>query len=209
MDDKNFIKKLPKKIQSQQVGQRIREIRKELGLTMKEFGEKFNPPAADSIVSRWERGINMPNNQRLEKIAELSGHSTVYILTGKQELQDSTKMFCDKDTFEKIKEQMLILNDVQKIVKKKFLQEIKDININTLSHNDTTYLLSALDFLKTANEDEIYVINRLLEYMTEGNGKDRINKDDNDIYGYFLSSIKSFLKDFEDDSLYFYDNTNE
>ena len=52
-------------------GKKIKSIRMQRGETMKEFGSNFNPPASDSIVSRWERAISIPNNERLKKIAEL------------------------------------------------------------------------------------------------------------------------------------------
>jgi len=54
-------------------GAKIRLIRKEKGLTLKQFGELFSPPASDSIVSRWERGESSPNNARLKRIADLGG----------------------------------------------------------------------------------------------------------------------------------------
>lgn len=54
-------------------GDKIRLIRKEKGLTLKQFGELFSPPASDSIVSRWERGESNPNNVRLKRIADLGG----------------------------------------------------------------------------------------------------------------------------------------
>lgn len=68
------------------LGERIKHIRIELGLTMKEFGEKFNPPASDSIVSRWERGISSPNSKRLKSIAELGNVSARYLTLGNEEL---------------------------------------------------------------------------------------------------------------------------
>lgn len=56
-----------------EVGKRIYIIRKSLGVTMKEFGERVGKPfASDSIVSRWEKGQSLPNNERLKRIAELS-----------------------------------------------------------------------------------------------------------------------------------------
>lgn len=69
-------------LQKKEVGSRIRRIRIEFGLTMQEFGEKLNPPASDSIVSRWERGISLPNNDRLRQIAELGNVSMHYLLEG-------------------------------------------------------------------------------------------------------------------------------
>ena len=44
-----------------------------MGITMEEFGELFDPPASKSIVSRWEKGVSVPNNRRMKRIAELGG----------------------------------------------------------------------------------------------------------------------------------------
>ena len=59
-----------------EVGNRIKNIRLSLGLTMEEFGKLFDEPAAQSIISRWEVGKSVPNANRLKKIAEL-GDTTV------------------------------------------------------------------------------------------------------------------------------------
>ena len=61
---------------AKEIGYSIKLIRKQLGLTMEEFGELFDPPASQSIVSRWESGISIPNNRRLKRIADL-GNVTV------------------------------------------------------------------------------------------------------------------------------------
>lgn len=54
-----------------------------MGLTMKEFGERIgNPIASESIVSRWEKGVSVPNNKRLKKIAIEGGFSTDELLHG-------------------------------------------------------------------------------------------------------------------------------
>ncbi|MFD1416846.1 helix-turn-helix domain-containing protein [Oceanobacillus jeddahense] len=82
-----FIKEViedEKELQKKKIGSRIRVIRNELGLTMKEFGEKIDPPASDSIVSRWERGKSLPNNERLNAIAELGNVSISYLITGQK-----------------------------------------------------------------------------------------------------------------------------
>lgn len=70
-------------INKEDVGKRIYMIRKSLGDTMKEFGDRMgNPPASDSIVSRWEKGKSLPNNERLKTIAELDGLSVNKLLYG-------------------------------------------------------------------------------------------------------------------------------
>ena len=61
---------------SKVVGEKIRSIRLEYGDNKREFGERFNPKASGSNVSKWEKGKNIPNNKRLKEIAEL-GNITV------------------------------------------------------------------------------------------------------------------------------------
>lgn len=57
---------------AQGAGQRIKRIRKSLGLTMEDFGKSFNPPASKGLVGNWERGDNLPSKERLQKIAEMA-----------------------------------------------------------------------------------------------------------------------------------------
>lgn len=61
---------------AKEIGYSIKLIRKQLGLTMEEFGKKFDPHATKSNVSKWEKGACVPNNRRLKEIAKL-GNTTV------------------------------------------------------------------------------------------------------------------------------------
>ena len=63
------------------VGDRIKSIRKQKGLTMKEFG-KLVDNAAQSLVSRWENGLTSPNSKRLKIIAALGSISVNELLYG-------------------------------------------------------------------------------------------------------------------------------
>ena len=54
-------------------GERIKDIRLELGETLEEFGEHFNTSKA--TVFNWEKGRNLPNKSNLKKIAEIGGVS--------------------------------------------------------------------------------------------------------------------------------------
>lgn len=71
-------------VDNKQVGQRIKSIRLNLGLTAEQFGEKIdkNSPASQSLVSRWERGINLPNRDRLKSIAKEAEISVNELLYG-------------------------------------------------------------------------------------------------------------------------------
>lgn len=70
--------------------EKIRQIRKNLGLSMEEFGKLFNPPASKGGVSNWENGYNLPNNERLKRIAELGNTSVAEILKPPPEPEEMT-----------------------------------------------------------------------------------------------------------------------
>lgn len=44
----------------------------------------ISPPADKGVVGRWEKGVNLPNNERLFQIAKIGNVTTDYILFGKQ-----------------------------------------------------------------------------------------------------------------------------
>ena len=52
------------------IGQRIKQIRREKGRKMEEFGNLLS--TSKSIVYRWEIGTNLPNPERLKTIAKLA-----------------------------------------------------------------------------------------------------------------------------------------
>lgn len=62
------------------VGEMIRAIRQELGLSMEEFAKRIDNTAKSGTVSNWETGKNLPNLARLNRIAELGGVSKTYLL---------------------------------------------------------------------------------------------------------------------------------
>lgn len=66
-----------------EVGMRIRQIRKNiLGVSMAEFGSRIDDKAKSGTVSNWETGKNLPNNERLKRIAELGNMSVDELLYG-------------------------------------------------------------------------------------------------------------------------------
>lgn len=69
---------------NKEVGNRIKRIRSDMGITAREFGKLIDKEnhASQSLVSRWERGVNLPNNERLKKIAELGNISVNELLYG-------------------------------------------------------------------------------------------------------------------------------
>ncbi|PEV10281.1 transcriptional regulator [Bacillus thuringiensis] len=63
------------------LGQRIKLIRIKNGMTLEEFGKQILN-ANKSVVSKWEKGITVPNNERLAKIAEIGNVTIEYLLSG-------------------------------------------------------------------------------------------------------------------------------
>lgn len=62
------------KIERELVGQRIKQVRKQCGLTMIEFGKALN--VTNVTVCRWENGQRMPNVFKILEIAKM-GNMTV------------------------------------------------------------------------------------------------------------------------------------
>lgn len=63
-------------------GQRIRQKRKELGLTQAQVAEYFHISSVS--VSEWERGQSKPDQNKLVPLARLLKTSVGYLLTGKE-----------------------------------------------------------------------------------------------------------------------------
>lgn len=59
---------------------RIKELRKKLGLTQDELGKKFKEPKDIAIISRWERGVNKPTADSLLELAVILGVPATEIL---------------------------------------------------------------------------------------------------------------------------------
>ncbi|KAA9293730.1 MULTISPECIES: helix-turn-helix domain-containing protein [Aerococcus] len=70
-------------INKDNVGKRIKKIRVDRGWSLEAFGEKIeDPPVKPGIISRWENGKSLPNNQRIKAIADLGGITVDELLYG-------------------------------------------------------------------------------------------------------------------------------
>lgn len=61
---------------------RIREVRKQHGLTMKQLGEKVG--LSESAISQYENGKRQPDNETLLMFGEIFNVSVDYLLCGEQ-----------------------------------------------------------------------------------------------------------------------------
>lgn len=102
-----------------EVGKRINHIRTNvLGLSMSEFGERIDDKVKSGTVANWETGKNLPNNQRLKKIAEIGGYDVDELLYGTIEEYIATNIRKDSAGFHLSEEQFnrvfeAVLNTVE------------------------------------------------------------------------------------------------
>lgn len=66
------------------IGKQIKSIRQSKGLNQEEFGLQVEN-AHKTLVSKWEKGQNLPNSQRLKRIAEIGGITVNKLLYGSLE----------------------------------------------------------------------------------------------------------------------------
>lgn len=72
--------------------ERLKQLRKELGLTQEEFAEKIG--YTRTAISAWEIGRNEPSNNDTIKLAEYFGVSTDYLL-GKSDIRNPQQINID------------------------------------------------------------------------------------------------------------------
>lgn len=58
----------------------IHRIRQQRGETLEQFGERFDPVASKSIVSKWESGETQPSPPRLKQLASMANVSVEDLL---------------------------------------------------------------------------------------------------------------------------------
>lgn len=65
-------------INNKKVGRRIENIRLQNGLTMEEFGKKFD--TSKGTINNWEKGRNLPNKKNLKIVAKIGNISVSELL---------------------------------------------------------------------------------------------------------------------------------
>ncbi|NTO86913.1 helix-turn-helix domain-containing protein [Enterococcus faecium] len=64
------------------MGKRIREVRKNREETLEKFGKNFTIYTGKNVISRWEKGINIPDIEKLMNIAYLGKVTVPYVMYG-------------------------------------------------------------------------------------------------------------------------------
>ena len=88
------------------IGEFLKELRKEKGLTQEQFAEQFN--VSRRSVSRWETGNNMPDLSMLITLAEYYEVDVKEIIDGKRKSENMNEEM--KDTLEKVASYNEMLN---------------------------------------------------------------------------------------------------
>lgn len=92
------------------IGQFLKELRKEKGLTQEQFAEKFN--LSRRTVSRWENGNNMPDLDMLLALADFYVVDIREIMDGERKSgtmnKEQQEMFAKLADYSKCKEQLLL-----------------------------------------------------------------------------------------------------
>lgn len=88
------------------IGEFLKELRKEKGLTQEQLAEQFN--VSRRSVSRWETGNNMPDLSMLITLAEYYEVDVKEIIDGKRKSENMNEEM--KDTLEKVASYNEMLN---------------------------------------------------------------------------------------------------
>ncbi|MBQ9745297.1 MAG: helix-turn-helix transcriptional regulator [Clostridia bacterium] len=76
-------------MENSNMGEKITSLRKEKGYTQKELADRMN--VTDKAVSKWERGISMPDVGSLPRLAEVLGVSVDELLCAQSACAEHTE----------------------------------------------------------------------------------------------------------------------
>lgn len=101
----------------QTLGTRIEHIRRNLGDTLEEFGNRLDPPASKGTVHTWENNLYKPNPQRLSIIASLGGVSVDKLLYGEGYTPERVEQMLENNP-----------NELEQLFTEKFVYDLEDLS---------------------------------------------------------------------------------
>lgn len=107
-------------IDKDEMGERIHQIRVNREESLANFGKQFTQSVGKNVVSRWEKGINIPDIERLMNIANLGETTVPYLLYG-DFYRNMLQKGKDIKTFEKL-DPIALGKRLRKIRKEKQLE---------------------------------------------------------------------------------------
>lgn len=157
------------------IGERIKSIRINNGKTQEQFGELFS--ASKGNVATWEKGLSLPNKERLKSISELGNITIDELLYGTKFTKESISNY--------------ILNNPEGFK--------SDLN-NAISDFILNYLDDSKDILRNLDTERVFYFKKLFDRLiiTEKASKDIKNDFEQDIYRTQLIIKKIVNSIFED-----------
>ena len=117
------------------LGQKIKKLRIESGLTQKDISERVN--VTFQTVSKWENDENEPDVATLRKLASVFGCSMDYLLSEEEEKPEEEQPTSDEPVEEPQKE-TIVIHESEKHVCEKCGRDIEpeDIAIENITHTE-------------------------------------------------------------------------
>lgn len=144
-----------------EVGHRINSIRERLGLSMTEFGKRIDDTAKSGTINNWVRGKNLPNNERLKRIAELGNISVDELLHGTTEERVSSIIM------KKIHDNVYPFNEV---ALEETIESAKILPDNFLDSEDKVILHYLIEYqLELMVKNEPIITEMINEFVLENN----------------------------------------
>ena len=173
------------------VGQNIKKIRKEKGITQEEMAKILG--ISRSYLANLEAGRKNVGENTINKMAEKSGMSAYYLTTGEKTTYDMNVVELDKLVEDEVHS---ILKEVKKKPDEKLKESLLELSNTHLSAIEVIYLLNAINYLHDATTEELKVIASILRSLLYN--KDVLNR--KPIFPEDAEPVKKedVLKDIED-----------
>lgn len=182
------------------IGKRIKEVRKERKITLKELSDKIGYSSA--YISQIENGKRgKPSHDFLQKVSNSLDVSIMYLTTGKKSLGDMEdeelrRQFVDsEEPIEPLSDEDIKL--MMKGFRESVQKELSQLAVKDLSHTDAQLIYHLLQFINESNEKDketldafLLSLNRTLEVANEDANQDKLLEEINLITDF----IKKFLK---------------
>lgn len=165
------------------IGDRIKNRRKELGLTQMDLSKKLN--ISDKAVSKWEQGEGDPSTSMLPDIAKVLGVSLDYLLLG--QIEDDSISLDDMDS-EKRLNLLIKKDDAENFVKYEYLNSSYMFSVDgwrNLHLNDK----NEKNWLQVIENKAQKIFNLCCDELIKRNPKNEFN-----IIHPFYSLIDEFIK---------------
>lgn len=142
-------------IDNDKFGKFIAELRTESGLTQKEVGEKIG--ISDKAVSKWERGLSLPDISLLDPLAKLFNVSITEIIHGERILEDENLSVGEIDNLLSSSIQ-LTMNDLSHFAKRQKIRNILFITSVLLTVIEIEYLYVNSYIPSSLNESILLIL---------------------------------------------------